>query len=134
MLLLRLLLLLSEERQILPVVEVVSSLSFVRAKRKMPPPLYHMLQTDDFQISSAAEVSLQLKNRGMEAFRHKDYGDSIIINRKFTAEGSSTWKIKSKDGRVISTKRDELSKICDHMNIQIDNPLTVLTQGTFSSF
>ena len=27
-------------------------------------------------------------------------------------------------------KRDELSAICDHMNIQVDNPMNVLTQGT----
>ena len=52
-----------------------------------------------------------------------------MITRKFTKEGSSSWKIKSKDGRVISTKRDELSAICDHMNIQVDNPMNVLTQG-----
>jgi len=79
--------------------------------------------------SSAAEVSIQLKNKGDEAYRRKDYGDSIIISRRFTAEGSSTWKIKSKDGKVISTKREELAKICDHMNLQVDNPMTVLTQG-----
>lgn len=30
---------------------------------------------------------------------------------------------------MISTKRDELSKICDHMNIQVDNPMNILTQG-----
>lgn len=85
-------------------------------------------------MSSAAEVSIQLKNKGDEAYRHKDFGDSIIISRRFTAEGSSTWKIKSKDGKIISTKREELSKICDHMNIQVDNPMTVLTQGTLSPF
>ena len=52
-----------------------------------------------------------------------------MITRRFTKEGSSTWKIRSKDGRVISTKKDELSAICDHMNIQVDNPMNVLTQG-----
>jgi hypothetical protein len=87
-----------------------------------------------FPIYSAAEVSIQLKNRGDEAYRHKDFGDSIIISRRFTTEGSSTWKIKSKDGKVISSKREELSKICDHMNLQVDNPMTVLTQGDSSQF
>ena len=52
-----------------------------------------------------------------------------MITRRFTKEGSSTWKIRSKDGRVISSKKDELSAICDHMNIQVDNPMNVLTQG-----
>ena len=62
-------------------------------------------------------------------FKPKEYGKTIVITRRFTKEGSSTWKIKGKDGRVISTKKDELSAICDHMNIQVDNPMNVLTQG-----
>ena len=78
---------------------------------------------------SAAEVSVILKNQGEDAYRHKEYGDSIIVTRRFTKEGSSSYKIKSKDGKVISTKRDELSAICDHMNIQVDNPMNILTQG-----
>jgi hypothetical protein len=39
------------------------------------------------------------------------------------------------DGKTtVSTKREELSAICDHMNIQVDNPLNVLTQGTSNQF
>ena len=30
---------------------------------------------------------------------------------------------------MISTKKEELAAICDHMNIQVDNPMNVLTQG-----
>lgn len=72
---------------------------------------------------------MTLKNQGEEAYRPKDYGKSIVITRRFTKEGSSSYKIKSKDGRIISTKREELSAICDHMNIQVDNPMNILTQG-----
>ena len=79
--------------------------------------------------TSAAEVSIHLKNQGDEAFKHDLYGDSIVITRRFTKEGASSYKIKSKDGKVISTKREDLSAICDHMNIQVDNPMNVLTQG-----
>jgi len=82
---------------------------------------------------SAAEVTISLKNQGEEAYKPKEYGKSIVITRRFTKEGSSSWKIKSKDGKIISTKKDELSAICDHMNIQVDNPMNVLTQGEFSS-
>lgn len=74
-------------------------------------------------------MTIQLKNTGEEAYRHDEYGDSIVVTRHFTKEGSSSYKIKSKDGRVVSTKREELSAICDHMNIQVDNPMNVLTQG-----
>jgi len=76
-----------------------------------------------------SEVTITIKNQGEEAYKPKDYGKSIVITRRFTKEGGSSWKIKSKDGKVISTKKDELAAICDHMNIQVDNPMNVLTQG-----
>jgi structural maintenance of chromosomes protein 6 len=74
-------------------------------------------------------VTISIKNRGDEAFKPQEYGQSIIVTRRFTKDGTSTWKIKAKDGRVVSTKREELAAICDHMNIQVDNPMNVLTQG-----
>lgn len=80
-------------------------------------------------IYSASEVSVVIKNRGDEAYKPDLYGRSIIVTRRFTKDGSSTWKIKNWQGRVVSTKRDDLSQICDHMNIQVDNPMNVLTQG-----
>ena len=80
--------------------------------------------------ASAAEVTIQLKNQGDEAYRYDLYGESIVITRRFTKEEASSYKIKSKDGKVISTKREEFSAICDHMNIQVDNPMNVLTQGS----
>ena len=70
-----------------------------------------------------------IKNEGQEAYEHDKYGDSIIITRHFTAAGSSSYKIKSKDLRTISTRREDLSAICDHMSIQVDNPINILTQG-----
>ncbi|KAI0269879.1 P-loop containing nucleoside triphosphate hydrolase protein [Gloeopeniophorella convolvens] len=83
---------------------------------------------------SAAEVTIHLKNQGDEAYKHDLYGDSIIVTRRFTKEGASSYKIKSKDERLISTKREELSAICDHMNIQVDNPMNVLTQDAARQF
>ncbi|KAL0960989.1 hypothetical protein HGRIS_005984 [Hohenbuehelia grisea] len=83
---------------------------------------------------SVAEVSISIKNQGEEAFKPQEYGKSIIITRRFTKEGSSTWKIKSKDNRTISTKKEELAAICDHMNIQVDNPMNVLTQDAARQF
>ena len=78
---------------------------------------------------SVAEVIIHLKNHGEEAYKPHEYGKTIVIVRRFTKDGSSSWKIQNKEGKVISTKRDELSAICDHMNIQVDNPMNVLTQG-----
>ncbi|KIK94055.1 hypothetical protein PAXRUDRAFT_479126 [Paxillus rubicundulus Ve08.2h10] len=81
-----------------------------------------------------AEVTIALKNQGEEAYKPKEYGKSIVIRRTFTRDGASSWKIMSKDGTLISTKRDELAAICDHMNIQVDNPMNVLTQDAARQF
>ena len=72
-----------------------------------------------------------LKNQGEEAYKPKEYGKSIVITRRFTKDGSSSYKIKSRDGKLVSTKREELQAICDHMNIQVDNPMNILTQGMY---
>ena len=74
-----------------------------------------------------------LKNQGEEAYRPKEYGKSIVITRRFTKDGASSYKIRNRDGKVISTKREELQAICDHMNIQVDNPMNILTQGMLAA-
>lgn len=76
-----------------------------------------------------SEVSITIKNEGDEAYKADVYGKSIVITRRFTKDGTSGYKIRSKEGKVISTKREELQSICDHMNIQVDNPMNVLSQG-----
>ncbi|KAG0312255.1 Structural maintenance of chromosomes protein 6 [Dissophora globulifera] len=80
------------------------------------------------------EVKLQLRNRGPDAFKPEIYGESIIIERRISKDGTSGYKIKSSKGKTISTKREELSAMCDHMNIQVDNPMNVLSQDTARQF
>ncbi|EJD06049.1 P-loop containing nucleoside triphosphate hydrolase protein [Fomitiporia mediterranea MF3/22] len=81
-----------------------------------------------------SEVTITLKNEGEDAYRPDVYGKSITIIRNFTKAGSTGYKIKSRDGKTVSTKREELAKICDHMNIQVDNPMNVLTQDSARQF
>ncbi|RDB15621.1 Structural maintenance of chromosomes protein 6 [Hypsizygus marmoreus] len=84
---------------------------------------------------SAAQVTITLKNQGEEAYKPTEYGKSIVIQRRFTKDGVSTWKIMSHDMKtVVSTRKDEVSAICDHMNIQVDNPLNILTQDAARQF
>jgi chromosome segregation ATPase len=78
---------------------------------------------------SAAEVTITLKNCGHEAFRPEEYGSTITITRSFTQNGSSSYKIKNQQGKIVSNKRDELSAILDHFMIDVDNPMNILTQG-----
>ncbi|KAG8719122.1 Structural maintenance of chromosomes protein 6 [Ceratobasidium sp. 394] len=86
---------------------------------------------------NVAEVIIILKNEGMDAYRPEVYGSSIKITRRFTDKGSSSYTIKgAKDNfkKTISAKREELTNITDHMNLQVDNPVVVLTQDTSRQF
>ncbi|CAG8672880.1 433_t:CDS:10, partial [Cetraspora pellucida] len=84
--------------------------------------------------ASVAQVTLKLRNRGADAYRHDMYGDSIIIERRISRDGSNGYKIKTCGGKVVSGKRDELTAILDHMAIQVDNPMNVLSQDTARQF
>jgi structural maintenance of chromosomes protein 6 len=107
--------------------------AFIREGQPYVPFSLDIFIFGDVIEASAAEVTIQLKNQGDEAYKYDLYGDSIVITRRFTKEGSSSYRIKSRDGKIISTKREELSAICDHMNIQVDNPMNVLTQGNLGT-
>ncbi|KAF9110952.1 Structural maintenance of chromosomes protein 6 [Mortierella sp. AM989] len=94
----------------------------------------HSLKALIREGASQAEVKLQLRNRGADAYKPEIYGESVIIERRISKDGTSGYKIKSSKGKTISTKRDELSAMCDHMNIQVDNPMNVLSQDTARQF
>ncbi|KAG0022937.1 Structural maintenance of chromosomes protein 6, partial [Podila clonocystis] len=84
--------------------------------------------------ATQTDVKLQLRNRGPDAYKPEVYGESIIIERRISRDGGSSYKIKSSKGKTISTKREELTAMCDHMNIQVDNPMNVLSQDTARQF
>ncbi|XP_057199354.1 structural maintenance of chromosomes protein 6 isoform X2 [Triplophysa rosa] len=83
---------------------------------------------------SAADVQVKLKNRGKEAYKIETYGDSICIEHHITSDGCRTCKIKNKSGLVVSTKKEELTAILDHFNIQVDNPVSILNQEMSKQF
>ncbi|KAG9290012.1 hypothetical protein G9A89_010318 [Geosiphon pyriformis] len=84
--------------------------------------------------ASAGLVNVRLRNGGDDAYRPDVYGDAIQIERRITRDGTNGYKIKSADGKTISSKREELTAILDHMMIQVDNPMNVLSQDTARQF
>jgi len=84
--------------------------------------------------AQAAEVRVRLRNSGSDAYRPDLYGNAINIERRIHSDGSGSWKIKNADGKTISTKREELDAICDHANIQVDNPMNILSQDAARQF
>jgi chromosome segregation ATPase len=62
------------------------------------------------------------------------YGDVIVIERLFSRDGGSSYKLKSKDNKIISNKKEELDNITDFYGLQVDNPMTILTQDQARQF
>ncbi|KAJ3203558.1 Structural maintenance of chromosomes protein 6 [Entophlyctis luteolus] len=83
---------------------------------------------------TAGSVTVHIHNNGPDAFKPEIYGQTIIIERKITREGSGSYKIMDADGVTHCTTRRTLVAILDHMSISIANPLTILTQDTSRQF
>ncbi|GAA6012114.1 hypothetical protein JCM10207_005133 [Rhodosporidiobolus poonsookiae] len=83
---------------------------------------------------SSAKCIVTLSNKGDEAYKHHIYGDKIIIERTLNKTGSGAYKIKSAEGLTRDTKKATLDEILDQFNIQVDNPMTVLTQDQSRQF
>lgn len=81
-----------------------------------------------------ATIIVRIKNQGDGAYLPDDYGKSIIIERHFSKSGSSGFKIKAENGRIVSTKKAELDSISDYFSLQIDNPMNVLSQDMARQF
>ncbi|XP_060947359.1 structural maintenance of chromosomes protein 6-like [Limanda limanda] len=77
---------------------------------------------------SSADVSITLRNKGRDAYKPEVYGPAITVDLKITREGMRTYKLRSKSGQLVSTKKEELMSVLDNFNIQVNNPVSVLTQ------
>lgn len=82
----------------------------------------------------SSTLSVKIKNGGDSAYQQDVYGDAIIVERHFSRSGSSSFKLKSSTGRLISTRKGDLDEICDYFALQIDNPMNVLTQDMARQF
>ncbi|XP_053975498.1 structural maintenance of chromosomes protein 6 [Hylaeus volcanicus] len=81
---------------------------------------------------NSAMVEVSLFNKGPMAYKPDIYGESITVIRNIG--NSSSYKIKNWKGEIISTKRSELDNILRTMNIQIDNPISILNQDISRTF
>ncbi|KAI9340178.1 hypothetical protein DFJ73DRAFT_559887 [Zopfochytrium polystomum] len=65
--------------------------------------------------ANVGAVTVKLRNQGPDAYRPGVYGDRISVERRITRDGSGSYKICSADGVCISTKKEDLTAILDHM-------------------
>jgi chromosome segregation ATPase len=81
-----------------------------------------------------SSVQVRIKNQGALAYKPSQYGDSITVERHFSRSGTSGFKLKDQNGRIVSTRKAELEDILDAFSMQIDNPMNVLTQDMARQF
>lgn len=77
-----------------------------------------------------AEVRLDMRNAPRDdAYEHGTFGDVITVVRRINANGGSTkYEMRDVNNKLVSRKRDDLRRMLDHYNIQVDNPCSVLGQ------
>ncbi|KAJ2679177.1 Structural maintenance of chromosomes protein 6 [Coemansia spiralis] len=84
-----------------------------------------------------AIVRVQLRNRGTDAYIHDRFGNSIIIERQINRAGNAASQYKIKNGttgEIVSRKKEDVVAITDHMAIQVDNPINILSQDAAREF
>ncbi|SSD58384.1 related to Structural maintenance of chromosomes protein 6 [Saccharomycodes ludwigii] len=84
---------------------------------------------------NTCKIIIVLSNEGLGGFRQDIYGNSIIIERTFKRDSSSNqYKLKTENGREVSSKKRELDEIVDYFSIPIMNPMCFLSQDAARSF
>jgi chromosome segregation ATPase len=93
--------------------------------------------------ANSALVAVRLRNRRdtLEAFdgrfRPEIYGDAIVIHRRISRAGVSSWSFYDEHGKRVHAERSarlELEALVDHFFIQVSNPVAILTQRKSKEF
>merc|ERR1712087_904792 len=78
-------------------------------------------------------VEIHLNNAGTDAYTGKPFGPKIIIQRKISDRGTK-YLLKNSEGKLVSERVEDLRKIKDWFNIQVENPMSILNQDTSRNF
>ncbi|KFY29597.1 hypothetical protein V494_08642 [Pseudogymnoascus sp. VKM F-4513 (FW-928)] len=81
-----------------------------------------------------ANLEIKLKNQGSDAYKPELFGDAIIVERHFSKSGTSGFKLKNAQGRLISTKKSDIEDVTEYFQLQIENPMSILTQDSAKQF
>jgi len=81
-----------------------------------------------------ASLIIKIKNQGVDAYQPDVYGQTIILERNFSKAGTSGFKLKSAGGKLVSNKKADVEEIIEYFQMQIDNPMSVLSQDNARQF
>ena len=80
-----------------------------------------------------AKVEVSIRNVGHDALDPDVFGPVIVIERNIS-QSTSSIKIKGRDGKDVGGSRDKLDRITDHFNIDVNNPVVVMSQDSSREF
>lgn len=83
---------------------------------------------------SMARVIVELSNSGLDAYEPGTFGDTIVVERKFTRDGVNAYYIRSENGTTVSNKKKTLDEILQKFLIVVNNPLSFLSQDKAREF
>jgi structural maintenance of chromosomes protein 6 len=85
--------------------------------------------------SSCAKIRVTLLNKGVDAFEHDTYGDSITVERTISLRGGfHGYKLYDERGHEKSRSKKDLDEMLDKLNIQVENPVAILDQEEAKKF
>ncbi|SMR60381.1 unnamed protein product [Zymoseptoria tritici ST99CH_1E4] len=82
----------------------------------------------------SATLAVKIKNEGEDAYKPDIYGVSITVERHFSKSGSSGFRLKNDQDKIISNKKSDVDDMLDYFALQLDNPINVLTQDMARAF
>ena len=113
---------------------IEQGISRVSSKRGKSTYFGYASNGEDTDVPRYCTLCVKIKNKGDTGFQQEVYGDSITVERTFSKSGTSGFKLKSSSGRLISNRKGDLEDICDFFALQLDNPMSVLTQDMARQF
>ena len=84
--------------------------------------------------STQAKITVVISNDGPDAFKPESYGKAIVVEKTLNGAGANVLRLKSARGDIVGTKMEELHKLTDHFCVDVDNPITVMTQDMAKKF
>ncbi|CAH9068477.1 unnamed protein product [Cuscuta europaea] len=82
---------------------------------------------------SYALIHVEIKNNGEDSFKPETYGGAIIVERRIS-ESTSSIILKNHQGKKVATRREDLSELVDHFNIDVENPCVIMSQDKSREF
>ncbi len=79
-----------------------------------------------------AEISITLENE--YGYKYEEFGNEVTIRRIISRGRGGGFAILNCRGQVVSTKKCDIERMVDSLNIQVDNPVSVLDQPSAKSF